>query len=91
ANYGFAQGYNEALQHIDAQIYALVNSDIEVTKNWLQPILETFEKEPKTAIIQPKILDFKKKNYFEYAGAAGGFIDKYGYPYCRGRIFDTLE
>lgn len=90
-NFGFAQGYNESLQHIDAEIYALVNSDIEVTENWLKPILETFEKEPKTAIIQPKILDFKNKQYFEYAGAAGGFIDQYGYPFCRGRIFDNLE
>ena len=75
-NYGFAKGYNEALQHIDSEIYALVNSDIEVTENWLTPILETFENEPKTAIIQPKLLDFKNKDYFEYAGAAGGFIDK---------------
>lgn len=90
-NYGFAKGYNEALQHIDAEIYALVNSDIEVTENWLTPILEMFESEPKTAIIQPKLLDFKNKEYFEYAGAAGGFIDKYGYPYCRGRIFETIE
>jgi GT2 family glycosyltransferase len=91
SNLGFAGGYNEALKHIDAEIYALVNSDIEVTENWLQPIIKTFEKEPETAIIQPKILDFKRKEYFEYAGAAGGFIDKYGYPFCRGRIFDTLE
>jgi GT2 family glycosyltransferase len=91
SNFGFAQGYNEALQHIDAEIYALVNSDIEVTENWLKPIIETFENEPKTAIIQPKLLDFKRKEYFEYAGAAGGFLDKYGYPYCRGRIFETLE
>jgi GT2 family glycosyltransferase len=90
-NQGFAGGYNDALQHIDAEIYALVNSDIEVTENWLKPILETFETEPKTAIIQPKILDFKQKEYFEYAGAAGGFIDQFGYPFCRGRIFDTLE
>lgn len=90
-NYGYAQGYNDALQHIDAEIYALINSDIEVTENWLQPILDTFVKEPKTAIIQPKILDFKSKTHFEYAGAAGGFIDKYGYPFCRGRIFDTIE
>lgn len=90
-NYGFAKGYNEALQHIDAEIYALVNSDIEVTENWLKPILETFEKKPQTAIIQPKLLDFKNKEYFEYAGAAGGFLDKYGYPYCRGRIFETIE
>jgi len=83
--------YNEALKHIDADIYALVNSDIEVTENWLKPIIETFESEPKTAIIQPKLLDFKRKEYFEYAGAAGGFLDKYGYPYCRGRVFETLE
>jgi GT2 family glycosyltransferase len=90
-NYGFAHGYNEALKYIDAEIYALINSDIEVTENWLKPILDTFEKEPKTAIIQPKILDYKNKSHFEYAGAAGGFIDKYGYPFCRGRIFDTIE
>lgn len=90
-NHGFAKGYNDALKHIDAEIYALVNSDIEVTENWLKPILDTFEKEKQTAIIQPKILDFKNKEYFEYAGAAGGFIDKYGFPFCRGRIFDTVE
>jgi len=90
-NLGFAGGYNESLQHIDTEIYALVNSDIEVTENWLKPIQEMFEAEPETAIIQPKILDYKRKEYFEYAGAAGGFIDKFGYPYCRGRIFDTLE
>ncbi len=91
SNLGFAGGYNDSLQHIDAEIYALVNSDIEVTENWLKPILETFESEPETVIIQPKILDYKKKDYFEYAGAAGGFIDQFGYPFCRGRIFDTLE
>jgi len=91
SNLGFADGYNEALKQVDSEIYALVNSDIEVTENWLKPIIETFENEPKTAIIQPKLLDFKRKEYFEYAGAAGGFIDKYGYPYCRGRVFETLE
>ncbi|WP_343698088.1 glycosyltransferase family 2 protein [Flavobacterium sp.] len=90
-NHGFAKGYNDALQNVDAKIYALVNSDIEVTENWLKPIIETFDREKQTAIIQPKILDFKNKEYFEYAGGAGGFIDKYGFPYCRGRIFDTLE
>ena len=90
-NFGFAGGYNEALQDIDVEIYALVNSDIEVTENWLKPIIETFANEPKTAIIQPKILDFKNKKIFEYAGAAGGFIDKYGYPFCRGRLFETIE
>jgi GT2 family glycosyltransferase len=90
-NYGFAQGYNEALPFVEADIYALVNSDIEVSENWLQPILNEFDAHPKTAIIQPKILDFKNKHYFEYAGAAGGFIDSYGYPFCRGRIFETME
>ena len=91
SNYGYAKGYNEALQFVEETIYALVNSDIEVTENWLQPITETFNNQPNTAIIQPKILDFKNKEYFEYAGAAGGFIDKYGYPFCRGRIFDSIE
>ena len=90
-NFGFSKGYNEALKNVDAQIYALVNSDIEVTENWLKPIIETFDNETKTAIVQPKILDFKNKNYFEYAGAAGGFIDQFGYPFCRGRIFKTVE
>lgn len=90
-NFGYAKGYNEALKEVQEDIYALVNSDIEVTQNWLQPIIDTFSNEPNTAIIQPKILDFKSKEYFEYAGAGGGFIDKYGYPFCRGRIFDTLE
>ena len=90
-NFGFAQGYNEALKEIDAEIFALVNSDVEVTPNWLQPIIETFQNYPQTAIIQPKILDYKRKDYFEYAGAGGGFIDKFGYPFCRGRIFETIE
>jgi len=90
-NYGFANGYNEALKGVEEPYYALVNSDIEVTENWLQPIEAIFDNQPKTAIIQPKILDFKKKTHFEYAGAAGGFIDKYGFPFCKGRIFDTLE
>ena len=90
-NGGFAKGYNEALKHVNADILALVNSDIEVTENWLSPIIDVFENEIETAIIQPKILDFKDKNKFEYAGAGGGFIDKYGYPYCRGRLFSELE
>lgn len=90
-NFGFAKGYNEALKFVEEPYYALVNSDIEVTENWLLPIEAIFDKEPKTAIIQPKLLDYKKKTHFEYAGAAGGFIDKYGYPFCKGRIFDTLE
>ncbi len=90
-NFGFAQGYNEGLQNIEEEIYCLVNSDIEVTENWLTPILSHFEQHSNTAIVQPKILDYKKKTHFEYAGAGGGFIDKFGYPYCRGRIFDTIE
>ncbi len=90
-NYGFAKGYNIALKSVEEPYYALVNSDIEVTKNWLIPIKNQFENEPNTAIIQPKILDFKNKNLFEYAGAGGGFIDKYGYPFCRGRIFESIE
>ncbi|MGB6268993.1 MAG: glycosyltransferase family 2 protein [Olleya sp.] len=91
ANGGYAKGYNDALKHVKEDIYCLLNSDIEVTPNWLNPILDTFKNESETSIIQPKILDYKDKTKFEYAGAAGGFIDKYGYPYCRGRIFDTIE
>ncbi|TYA57325.1 glycosyltransferase family 2 protein [Formosa maritima] len=90
-NGGFAKGYNDALKHVDEDIYCLLNSDVEVSENWLEPILKTYEKETDTAIIQPKILDYKNKAYFEYAGAAGGFLDKYGYPFCRGRIFNTIE
>ena len=90
-NGGYAKGYNDALKSIDADIYCLINSDIEVTQNWISPILEVFKKEKNTAIIQPKILDFKAKDTFEYAGAGGGFIDLYGYPYCRGRVFNHLE
>lgn len=90
-NGGFAKGYNDALKHINADIFCLLNNDVEVTQNWLSPIIDTFQSEPNIAIIQPKILDYKRKGYFEYAGAAGGFIDKFGYPYCRGRIFNTIE
>jgi len=90
-NGGYAKGYNDALQYITADIYCLLNSDIEVTENWLLPIIEAFKLNTNIAAIQPKILDYKDKTKFEYAGAGGGFIDKYGYPYCRGRIFDTIE
>lgn len=90
-NGGFAKGYNDALKHIDADIFCLLNSDVEVTKGWLLPIIEGFETLPDAAIIQPKILDLLKKGHFEYAGAGGGFIDQLGYPFCRGRIFQTLE
>ncbi|PQJ82193.1 glycosyltransferase family 2 protein [Polaribacter glomeratus] len=90
-NGGYAKGYNDALQKIEADIYCLINSDVEVTQNWLSPILDVFTSDENTAIIQPKILAFKDKTTFEYAGAAGGFIDLYGYPYCRGRVFNHLE
>ena len=90
-NYGFARGYNECLHAVEEDIYCLLNSDVEVTQDWLKPILTLFEKQANTAIIQPKILDYKQKTHFEYAGAAGGFIDKFGYPFCRGRIFDSIE
>ena len=90
-NGGYAKGYNDALQSIKAGLYCLINSDVEVTENWLPPIIEVFQKEENTAIIQPKLLDFKNKAKFEYAGAGGGFIDLYGYPYCRGRVFNRLE
>ncbi len=90
-NYGFAGGYNEGLRQIDNEFYCLLNSDVEVTVNWTEPVLELFEKDPSIAAIQPKILAYDRKNYFEFAGAAGGLIDNIGYPYCRGRIFDDIE
>lgn len=90
-NFGYAKGYNEALKHVNEEFICLLNTDIEVTENWLKPVLDLFKKNDSIGIIQPKLLDFKNKEYFEYAGAAGGFIDKYGFPFCRGRIFDSLE
>jgi len=90
-NNGYAKGYNDALKNLDEDVFCLLNNDVEVTKDWLSPVISTFQSEPNTVIIQPKILDYKRKDYFEYAGAAGGFIDKFGYPYCRGRIFNTIE
>ncbi len=90
-NYGFAAGYNKGLAHIDTDLYALVNTDIEVTAGWLAPVVSHFEKHPKTVAAQPHILDFKNKACFEYAGAAGGFIDRYGFAFCRGRVFDHIE
>lgn len=90
-NGGFAKGYNQALKNLSEDIFVLLNSDVEVTKNWLEPIVSEFENNTSLAAAQPKILDYHNKDYFEYAGGAGGFIDKYGYPFCRGRIFNTLE
>lgn len=91
SNGGFAKGYNDGLKNIEADIFCLLNSDVEVTPNWLDHVTTLFNTVPKAAIVQPKILDIKRKEYFEYAGAAGGFIDKLGYPFCRGRIFQALE
>ncbi len=90
-NYGFAGGYNKGLRKIEADIYALINSDIEVTPNWLDPVLKTFKTEPDTVVVQPKIKDYKNKSMFEYAGAAGGFLDFFGYPYCDGRQLFKIE
>ncbi len=90
-NYGFAEGYNQGLKKIKAEVYCLLNSDVEVTENWIFPVLQVFQKYENIAAVQPKILDYNRRNYFEYAGAAGGFIDNLGYPYCRGRLFFDIE
>jgi len=91
SNDGFSKGYNLALQQIKTEYYVLLNSDVEVTENWLNPIIQLMETNREIAACQPKILDYQNRSKFEYAGAAGGFIDKYGYPFCRGRIFNVLE
>lgn len=90
-NWGFADGYNKALAQIEAPYYLLLNSDIEVTAGWLHPLLEWMDTHPKAAACQPKILSLHQRDSFEYAGASGGYMDKYGYPFCRGRIFDVVE
>ncbi|MGZ4088931.1 MAG: glycosyltransferase, partial [Bacteroidia bacterium] len=90
-NSGFAQGYNTALKQVQAHYYVLLNSDVEVTEGWIDSIVSLMDKDPSIAACQPKIIDYANRNLFEYAGAAGGFIDKYGYPFCRGRIFNSLE
>jgi GT2 family glycosyltransferase len=90
-NLGYAGGYNFALGQINADYFVLMNSDIAPRKNWLQPLVAYFEAHPLVAAAQPFLLDYHKPDYFEYAGAAGGFWDSYGYPFCRGRLFDTLE
>ena len=91
ANYGYAQGYNMALKQVEAEYVILLNSDVEVTEHWIDPIITLMDKDRTIAACQPKILDFHQRDHFEYAGAAGGYIDNYGYPFCRGRIFNTLE
>jgi GT2 family glycosyltransferase len=90
-NHGFATGYNLALKQVSAEYYILLNSDIEVTENWIMPVIQVLEKDPKIAACQPKIRSYHEPEKFEYAGAAGGFIDKYGYPFCQGRLFQSLE
>lgn len=90
-NFGFAEGYNRALEQIEAEYYVLLNSDVEVSHHWLTPLVEFMDSHPQVAACQPKLLAEYDKDSFEYAGACGGFLDKYGYPFCRGRIFNTVE
>lgn len=90
-NYGFAEGYNKALEKVDAEYYVLLNSDVEVTHNWLVPLTEFMDCHADVAACQPKLLSVSDRDSFEYAGACGGYIDRYGYPFCRGRIFGTVE
>jgi GT2 family glycosyltransferase len=91
ANYGFPGGYNRAFEQIDCEYFLLLNSDVEVEEGWLMPLIEFMDSHKDCAACVPKLKDYNNRNKFEYAGAAGGFIDKYGYPFCRGRIFDTIE
>lgn len=90
-NWGFAEGYNQALRQINATYYILLNSDIEVSSGWLSPLITWMDAHPEAAACQPKLLSIRQRDYFEYAGASGGFIDKYGYPFCRGRVFEVVE
>ncbi len=90
-NHGFAGGYNEGLKKITHPYYCLLNSDVEVSANWTEAAMNVFERHPEVAAVQPKILDYHRPGFFEFAGAAGGFIDNLGFPYCRGRIFENLE
>lgn len=90
-NYGFAEGYNLALKQVEAEYAVLLNSDVQVSEHWLSPLVAYMDAHPEVAACQPKILSLRSRDSFEYAGAAGGFIDKYGYPYCRGRIMDKVE
>lgn len=90
-NYGYSKGYNLLIEQIDAEYIALVNSDIEATPEWIEPLIAILDSDSSAAAVQPKIKSWRNKDYFEYAGGAGGYIDKFGYPFCRGRIFDTIE
>lgn len=90
-NWGFAEGYNKALAEVEAEYYVLLNSDVEVTSHWLTPLIEFMDGHPEAAVCQPKLLSVDDRDSFEYAGACGGLLDRYGYPFCRGRIFSTVE
>ena len=90
-NEGFARGYNIALQQVEATYYCLLNSDIEVTDGWIEPVIEQMDANEKIAAVQPKLLSYARRDEFEYAGASGGFTDKYGYPFCRGRVFSNVD
>jgi len=90
-NYGFAGGYNEVLKFVEADYYILLNSDVEVTANWIEPVIAYMEENPTVAAAQPKIRAYHDKSLFEHAGAAGGYMDAYGYPFCRGRLFHEME
>ena len=90
-NYGFAEGYNRALARVDAEVYVLLNSDVRVTAGWLDAPLRRLRADPRAAAVQPKVLADRQPTHFEYAGAAGGYLDALGYPYCRGRVFDAVE
>lgn len=90
-NYGFADGYNRALKQVESDYYVILNSDVEVTEDWLLPAIEFLDNNKDVVAVQPKILAQRNKDYFEYAGASGGFLDKYGYPFCRGRVFQKVE
>ena len=90
-NYGFAEGYNQALKHVEADYFILLNSDVEVSENWIEEIVQIMDADPSIGAAQPKILSYNNKSNFEYAGASGGFIDAFGYPFCRGRILDVIE
>lgn len=90
-NYGFAEGYNQALAQVEADYYVLLNSDVEVSKGWVQPVIQLLEAREDMCAAQPKILSYHQKDHFEHAGAGGGLMDYLAYPFCRGRIFDTLE
>ena len=91
SNYGFAEGYNLALKQVEADYYLLLNSDVEVGEGWLKPIVDFLDTHPDYCACQPKLRAWHRRSHYEYAGASGGYLDKYGYPFCRGRVFDTVE